>query len=230
MGSPENYYGVFGLTRGLTSTSNVTTFNTTTATGDSGWGKIDSTTAIPSQPWTFSGGTLINSVQSNNNVYARTTTNNAFQQWSGFGLQSGGATAIPTPGAGQALTIVGLQVRLTDAWLSAACAGSTIKADLSWNNGVNWSTAIASPALPTLVGSAGTYTLPAAGGTTSTAAWGGHTWVRNDFTDTNFRIRLQAVRGCGVTPTFNLDMLEVRRLLEHGYDDVHHDRRHQRGP
>jgi Flp pilus assembly protein TadG len=208
MGSPENYYGVFGLTRGLTSTTDVTTFSTSNVLGDSGWGKTDTTTPGASV-WTASSGTLIASVQSNNNNYARTTTNNAFQQWSGFGLQSGGG-AIPNPGAGQVLTIVGLQVRLTDAWLSATCAGSTIKADLSWNNGTSWSTAIATPSLPTPVASAGTYTLPAANGSTSTAAWGAHTWVLNDFTDTNFRARLQAVRGCATTPTFNVDMLEVR--------------------
>ncbi len=212
MGSPENYYGVFGQTRGLTSTSQVTTTTTTTATGDSGWGKTNTTTQTPSTPWTASSGTLIASVQSDNNVYAQTSTNNGVQQWSGFGLLSGGS-AIPSPGAGQTLTIVGLQVRLTDAWIDVSCAGSTIQADLSWNDGTNWSSQIATPSLPTPVGSAGTYALPSSGGATSTAAWGPaspHTWVRNDFTDTNFRVRLTAVRGCGSTPQFNLDMLEVR--------------------
>ncbi len=211
MGSPENYYGVFGLTRGLTSTDQVTTTNTTTAPGDSGWGKVD-TTAPGTANWTASSGTLINSVNSNNNIYARTSTNNSAQQWSGFGLLSGG-TAIPTAGVGQTLTIVGLQVRLTDTWMASACAGTTIKADVSWNGGTTWGSQIATPNLTTPVGSAATSTLPSSGGSTSTTAWGPatpHTWARNDFSDTNFRVRLTVVKGCTTLPQTNVDMVEAR--------------------
>ncbi len=211
MGSPENYYGVFGLTRGLTTTGTTTTMSTSTATGDSGWGRVD-TTAPGTANWTASSGTLIASVNSNNNIYARTSTTALAQQWSGFGLLSG-ATAIPSPGVGQTLTIVGLQLRLTDAWMASACAGTTIKADVSWNGGTNWGSQIATPNLPTPVASAGTYTLPAAGGATSTTAWGPgtpHTWVRADFSDTNFRARLTVVKGCTTLPQTNLDMLEAR--------------------
>ena len=46
------------------------------------------------------------SVNSNNNVYATENTNGEKQQFSTFGLLSGGS-AIPTPGTGQALTIAG---------------------------------------------------------------------------------------------------------------------------
>jgi hypothetical protein len=209
MGSPENYYGVFGQTRGLTSTSDVTTFNTTNALGDSGWGKTN-TTAPAGTPWTFagSGATLINSVQSENDRWARTTTNNATQQWGAYGLLSGGSP-IPSPGAGQVLTIVGLQVRIQDAWLATACTNTRIDTALSWNNGGTWSSTVATPSLGTNQ-SNGDYTLPAANGSTTTTAWGAHTWIRNDFTDANFRIRLTAVRGCATTPQFNVDMLEAR--------------------
>ncbi len=211
MGSPENYYGVFGLTRGLTSTDQVTTTNTTTATGDSGWGMVD-TTAPGTANWTASSGTLIASVNSNNNIYARTSTTNSAQQWSGFGLLSGG-TAIPSPGVGQTLTIVGLQVRLTDTWMASACAGTTIKADVSWNGGTTWGSQIATPNLTTPVGSAATSILPSSGGTTSTTAWGPatpHTWARNDFSDTNFRVRLTVIKGCTTLPQTNVDMVEAR--------------------
>lgn len=208
MGSPENYYGVFGQTRGLTSTSQVTTTNTTTATGDSGW-KTDTATALPSTPWTFSGGTLITSVQADNNVYARTSTNGATQQWGTYGFLAGGA-AIPTPVAGQVLTMVGLEVRITDAFVSAACANSKINTALSWNAGTTWSTAIGTANLATNT-STGDFTLPTTGGSTSTSAWGAHTWLRNDFSDANFRIRLTAAKGCATAgTTLNLDMLEVR--------------------
>ena len=85
MGSPENYYGVFGLTRGLTSPSRPRRLEHHHApTGDTGW--VADTTAPAGTPWTASSGTLVNAVKTNDNVYAQTTTNRATQQWSTFGL------------------------------------------------------------------------------------------------------------------------------------------------
>ncbi|GEM_PF-1184675 len=207
MGSPENYYGVFGLTRGLTSTSTSLVSNTVTTTGDTGWA-LD--TAVPAgTPWTASSGTLINSAKINDNIYARTSTNATTQQWGTFGFLSGGS-AIPSPGGGQVLTMVGLEVRISDAFISAACANSKINIDMSWNAGTNWSTVQATGTLTTNT-STGDWTLPAAGGATSTASWGAHTWVRNDFSDANFRLRFTAVKGCATAGlTLNDDMLEVR--------------------
>jgi Flp pilus assembly protein TadG len=207
MGSPENYYGNFGLTRNLTETSTSIVTTTTTTTGDTGW-KTD--TATPAgTPWTASSGTLIASVQSNNNVTARTSTNNAYQQWSTYGFLSGGS-AIPNPGGGQVLTIEGIQVLISDSYVSASCANSKINVDLSWDNGGNWSTVIGTPNLGTNT-SSGDYTLPSSGGSTSTAAWGPHSWGRNDFNDSNFRIRLTAAKGCATAgTTLNLDQLQVR--------------------
>ena len=211
MGSPENYYGVFGLTRGLTSSVTTLVSNTTTTTGDTGW--VADTTAPAGTPWTASSGTIVNAVKTNDNVYGRTSTNLATQQWSAFGLLSGGA-AVPNPGSGQVLSIVGIQVRLTDAWINAACAGSTVKAALSWNGGSTFGTDVATTALQgTAAANATSFTLPASGGASSTTAWGPgtpHNWVRNDLTDANFRVRLTATRGCAATPQFNLDQLEVR--------------------
>ena len=212
MGSPENYYGVFGLTRGLTSSVTTLVSNTTTTTGDTGW--VADTTAPAGTPWTASSGTIVNAVKTNDNIYGRTSTNLATQQWSAFGLLSGGA-AVPNPGSGQVLSIVGIQVRLTDAWINAACAGSTLKAALSWNGGSTFGTDVATTALQGTAagGNATSFTLPASGGASSTTAWGPgtpHNWVRNDLTDANFRVRLTATRGCAATPQFNLDQLEVR--------------------
>ncbi len=207
MGSPENYYGVFGLTRGLTSSTTTLVSNTVTTTGDTGW-KTD--TAVPAgTPWTASSGTLIASLQANNNVYARTGTNATTQQWGTFAFLTGGS-AIPNPGGGQVLTIKGLEVRISDAFISAACANSKINVDMSWNIGANWSTVQATGILTTNT-SSGDYLLPAAGGATSTATWGVHPWVRNDFSDANFRLRFTAVKGCATAGlTLNADMLEVR--------------------
>ena len=146
------------------------------------------------------------SINSDNNIYATENTNGERQQWTTFGLLSGGS-AIPTPGTGQVLTIAGLEVRLTDAFVSASCSNSTIGVQLSWDGGTTWSTAVATPNLGTSILN-GDYTL---GSNTSTSAWGAHTWGRNDFSDTNFRVRLTANKGCGTSgTTLDLDMLEVR--------------------
>ena len=207
MGSPENYYGVFGLTRGLTSSVTQLVTNTTTATGDTGW---IVPTATPAGTWTASSGTVVASVASNNNVYLRTSTNGATHDWTTFGLTTGGSPLIPSPGSGQSLSIVGMEVRLSDAFVSAACANSNIKVETTWNNGTNWSTQIAStPALTTTT--TADYTVPSAGGSSSTAAWGGHSWVRANFTDANFKLRLTATKGCATAgTTLNLDQLQLR--------------------
>ena len=108
MGSPENYYGNFGLTRGLTSTSTSIQIVHNSSSADSGWALE---TAAPTPTWTASSGTLVNSVTVNDNIYAQTTTASANQQWSTFGLTSGLA-------ANQTVTAInGIEVRLSDTFL-----------------------------------------------------------------------------------------------------------------
>ena len=119
--------------------------------------------------WTPSSGTIQASLNSDNNIYATENTNGEKQQFSTFGLLSGGS-AIPTPGTGQVLTIAGLEVRLTDAFVSVTCSNSTIGVQLSWDGGTTWSTAVLTPNLGTSILN-GDYML---GSSTSTGAWGGH--------------------------------------------------------
>jgi Flp pilus assembly protein TadG len=209
MGSPENYYGVFGDVRNATMTT--TTTSTTSSTGSSQTaGPRTATTAPAGTPWTTSSGTLVDAVSSNNNVYARTNTNGATQQWSAFGFLSGGSPPIPAPitsgNPTTAINIIGLQVSIEDAFVSAACANSTIGVALSWNNGTNWSTIVNTANLGTNV-SNGDYTL---GNNNNTTPWGTHTWIRNDFADTSFRVRLTANKGCGTAgTTLNVDRFRV---------------------
>ena len=120
--------------------------------------------------------------------------------------------------------MTGLEVRLSDAFIQSTtgCGALTnrIGVDLSWDNGTSWSTMVEAPTPPPVTvtlgtnTSAGDYTLPATGGTTSTAVWGptptAHTWVRDDFTDANFRLRLTALKGCTTTTQLRVDMIEVR--------------------
>src|SRR5262245_14336270 len=211
MGSPQNYYGV-GFYEGRLPT-------TTGADGSSGcgtgtWDPAGAGTCTAKTPgnvpsggqWTFSGGTITSSVQSNNDVWARETTNGERQSWNTFGLQSG-TGAIPTPGTDQTLTIKSIEIRLTDAYVSAACSNTFLGVDLSWDNGTSWTNSIITPPLGTNT-SSGDYLF---GNSGSTAPWGSHTWVRNDFSDTNFRVRLTANKGCSTSGTsLNVDMIDVR--------------------
>ena len=118
MGSPDNYYGVGYFVKPETTT----TTDTTHATSDSGW-DVATGSAPAGGQWSQSasggGRTITSMLNQNNNEYAQETTNGQQQQWANFGLQSGGS-GIPTPAANQALTITGLEARLTDAFVSAS--------------------------------------------------------------------------------------------------------------
>ena len=117
-------------------------------------------------------------------LYATENTNGERQQLTAFGLLLGGS-AISTPGTGQTLSIAGLEVRLTDAFVSTSCSNSTIGVQLSWDAGTTWSTAVATPNLGSSILN-GDYLL---GSSSTTSDWGAHTWARNDFSDANFRVR-----------------------------------------
>ncbi|HYO18226.1 MAG TPA: pilus assembly protein TadG-related protein, partial [Dermatophilaceae bacterium] len=131
MGSPENYYGVFGTLRGATFTEWVEQTNVSNTNPDpsSGW-RVATTApaATPVNSWTASSGTLIASVNANNNVYARTAADGAIQPWGTFGIVTPTGGAIPVPAANQVFTITGIEVRLSDAFLSGSCSNSRIRA------------------------------------------------------------------------------------------------------
>ncbi len=203
MGSPENYYGVFGMTRGLATAETVTSTNTTSAGGNSG---LQVPTTAPSGTWTATSGTKQAAVGTNNNVYIQTSTNATIQQFGDFNI------TLPTPNANQSLSIVGLTVQLTDTFVSATCANSKVNVDLTWNASnatPTWSSVVATPNLTTSTST--DYTLPASGGTTSTSAWGGHSWDASDFTNADFQMRITAVKGCATAGTnLRADMIQVR--------------------
>jgi hypothetical protein len=203
MGSPENYYGVFGLTRGLTTTDQVTTF--TNVPGDTGF---DPLTVIPNPPgsvWT----TPLKADGSNDNVFAISgTANGSAQQWSTFSpaFTSGGSPQIPS-GA----VIDGLELQLR-----ALLTGSTnptttcqIQIATTWNGSAGvptWSTTQTTAALTTSENAYGPW-----GTASSTAAWGAHPWVRSDFDNNNFRVRLTWSKpSCGASRTASVDTLQVR--------------------
>lgn len=190
MGSPENYYGVFGPVRGATFTA------TTTAAGDSGW---NPPTATPSNVWT----TPTNADATQNTSYAvSTTTNGSAQQWTTFNLTSG------TPKIPVGATINGIEVEVRGllSGSGATSTNCTLGVDMSWNSGTTWSTAQTTAYLTTT-----NTTLATLGSAASTASWGAHAWTQTDFANTTFRLRLTWNQGsCAATRTASVDTIRLR--------------------
>lgn len=213
MGSPENYYGVFGPVRNATMTTTTTPPPTDVVGANTAAGPRVATNTFTGASWLPAAPGLTTAVNSDNTTYANTTVANAVQQWGNFGLATAAApgSPIPNPVATNPTTsvaITGIVVNLDDTFLSAACAGSKVGVRLNWNAGAagTWSTQVQTVALGTNT-TTGDYTLGLA---TDTVAWGAHGWVRNDFTDANFRVELQALKGCATAGiVFNVDWLRV---------------------
>lgn len=204
MGSPQNYFGV-GFLRDAIETRL-----------DSGWRVA---TGAPSggrwQRSPTSGTSIHSVVAAEDAAFALETTNGHRQRWESFGLATtAGSSPIRNPGTGQVVIIRGIEVRLSNARLSAPCTtpqGSTnrISVELSWDNNSSWSTELITPNLDT--NATADYTLPATGGSSSTSVWGTRTWVRDDFTNANFEVRLTALKGCSTAAVeLRVDRLEVR--------------------
>ncbi len=192
MGSPQNYYGVG------TFVYNEVTTHTTSNGNDTGWDHENS--AISGSGW--SNPTY---AENNDNYYTTATSNNAQQQWGSFGLQGSGG--LPNDST---LVIDGLEVQLADVYLSGwgTSTNCYAQAAVSWNNGGSWSSTQNTSALNTTNSTDKTL-----GSSSSLAAWGAHSWSRNDFSDSNFRVRLTWFEGnsqCSSSRTVNLDQLLVR--------------------
>jgi Flp pilus assembly protein TadG len=207
MGSPENYYGVFGPTRGLTNTATTTTTSSSSSTMNSGW--TVAATSPGAAGWTTTSGTLVSVAATNNNRYALTTWDGNLQEFGSFGLFNAVA-------ANQTVTAIrGIEVRLTDAIKSESnCTTAKIRVALSYNQGANWTSPIAGNLTGNLSTSNQTFTF---GSSSSFAAWPlaspSHSWDVSDLSNTNFRLRLTANKSggsCSASNEIRLDMLEVR--------------------
>jgi Flp pilus assembly protein TadG len=206
MGSPLNYYGVFGTLR----TPGGGTTTTSTTSGNSG---AISPTAATSGTWTATSGTVFEAISTNNLAYARGQSNGA-QHFFGFGTNI--QTGIPSPTASQTLTITGVEVLLDDTWVTPSCSGSFVEAHLA-PDGTTFSTAPSpntlndtQPALqstePNNSNGLGDYII---GSASSTDAFPiGRSWTRADF-GTNFRVRLTARPQCSGAEV-RVDHLQVR--------------------
>ncbi len=209
MGSPDAYYGVGDFWH------YVTTFQTTNTNGTTNLEQPENN--APSGTWSFTSGrnrTVTTVVQDNDNEYAFTSTVNSQQQWANFGLATTNNSPIPNPAANQTVTIRGVEVDVDDVFINSNCGFNQsvrLQLELSWNNGGTWSTPQTTNSLNNNntdfdFGNTNSNTGWGAGN----AGWGTHTWVRNDMTDGNFRVRATYLNtNCG-TKTLSLDQLGVR--------------------
>lgn len=92
----------------------------------------------------------------------------------------------------------GIEVKL-DARVNSTTNAPKICVQISWDGGTTWTTAKSTPTLTT---TNATYILG-----TSTDTWG-RTWTINNFSNTNFRVRVIDVAGSSAR-TFSLDSIAV---------------------
>lgn len=183
MGSPENYYGV-----GYYVATSSETHDETTA------GSNQIATSDGSRTWLYdpNGGSgnwsSPAAARTQDSSYAQSTSGAATsaQSWGDMGI------SLPTPAANQTLVFRGIEVRVRARLSASATSGCTLTTELSWDGGTSWSSGVdlnlTSTSYP---GSPGYVTQ---GSVSSTAAWGGHNWVRDDFSAANFRVRLTYAR------------------------------------
>lgn len=195
MGSPQNYYGV-GFYEGRVATTVNVPGNTATDTGGNPWNAT--ALATTGGQWTFP-----DRAYSNNSSYASETSNNERQVWQDFNL----INEIPTAAS---LVIDGIEVGLTNVSLTGSGTSTNcfVGVEATWDGGATWSTANASSALTTTVTDD-----KIVGSSNSLGMWGSHSWGRNDFSNSNFRVRLTWRNNtvqCASTRGVQLDLLEVR--------------------
>jgi hypothetical protein len=205
MGSPENYYGVFGVLRGATFTRP----QPTPIPGNTG---LDAFTTVPSTVWT----TPTNADATQNTSYAvsPTAATDTSQVWATFNNPNPpGTNQVPA-----AAIIDTIQVEFRG-FINTASTSCKVNVDLSWGAGAagTWSSVQQTPNLTT---TKTTYPLLPATPPADTSAWGPHPWVPGDFTNANFRVRLSwgslagpnqvnTPANCPTTRTVSVDTLRV---------------------
>ncbi len=197
MGSPQNYYGV-GTLKGTT-VSTTTTHNYNSRNS----GLAVATTSPAGTPWVASTGTLVAAVNSSNAAYDYTTTNNATQQFGGFGLND----RSPSRGVdqrqhhrppGHADQGVGVGGVCHDEDRRRPLVGRRHDVDVGRR--------------PDRRAHDDHRPNTTFGTTSATTFWTGHTtWTASDISNANFRVRLTGIKGCATAGTqIRLDQLQVQ--------------------
>jgi hypothetical protein len=182
MGSPENYYGVFGPVR--TPTGGTTTVNAS----DTGW-------LSPSVNKAFeSGWTNVGNVYTSDNLVATATDRKAAWGDFNFSFPSGA-------------TVTGIEARIEARYSGVVKSDCRLSVRLSGENGGGYSNEIKTPNLTQTDPVSPYYVLGS-----STNLWGKASdyWTVSRFTNANFRIQLER-DGCnGTDSPRQVDLIQVR--------------------
>jgi len=184
MGSPQNYYGVGFYENEVQTDTDVPDVS----------GYNAAALSVAGGGWTNP-----DSVFVNDGSYATASANNSAEVWRSFGLQAG----IPND---PTLVIDSVEVRLDNLSLtgSGTSTNCLLKVETSWDGGGSWATAKTAGPLGTT--SSTDYSVG------STVDLWNHTWVRGDFTNSNYRVRLtwqDGTASCASTRDVRLDQLET---------------------
>jgi hypothetical protein len=183
MGSPENYYGVFGTVREATFTEE-TTVDVPRASQGADYSPSDSVS-----------GDWQNPDNAFRTGYTAAGQDGQRQVWGDFGLLRAGG--IPDDAS---LALVGLEVQLRDTARRNGSAGDdcrikvAVSRDLDAAGGPSWSPDVRTDRLG---GSDRDYSV---GDAASLAAWGGGSWTRDDLADGRFGVRLTWEDGSSACP------------------------------
>lgn len=191
MGSPENYYGVFGKLR--TPDGGVTVVDT-----DSGATAYFDPTSTPAGNWTNPSNANVDETSGTPSAATKNSTTNPYQIWGGFGV------TLPSGGG---LSIDGIEVEV-DA-RSTDPVGCTLRAALNWTGTTNV-TSSSWTSVTRSVGLTDSYQYLQFGGPTDT--WG-RSWSTSNLSNANFRIRLQyydSGSACTDGSTTSVDHVHVR--------------------
>ena len=198
MGSPENYYGVFGMLR-------------TPGGGETVKGSSRSTAELGAASgaqgrWTSTGGSVSSAARQLDGVYAESNVDGRTQAFTDFGLH--GASGLPASGAED---ILGVEVLLSGVYLTGSCSDSYVAVHLSKNGGSSWSSPVRSTDndSPDLTTSPADVVVGSASDFDAYAISGG--WSREDFADGRFQVRLRAEKGCSDFSRYlRVDQVQVR--------------------
>ncbi len=188
MGSPDNYYGVFGKVRtpggGIDKVTD----------GDTGWLHVTA-------PKGTSGWANFGAVYQSDNNFATSNANGEQQAWGTPRTALNNSMVVPG-GA----TIAGIEVRLeADRTVGSNCQ---IQVRLSSNDGFSYTTGNGTGIQNTLDLDGNPDAVRVLGGATD--LWNRANWSTSDLADGNFRIRAESVHPGSCNGTINLDYLEVR--------------------
>ncbi len=194
MGSPENYYGVFGQIR--TPAGGTTETSTTSETTD-----LLLPTTAPSGNWTNPA--RAQNATDGGSSATKASTTSPYQAWSGFN--------VPVPGSGS-VSVTGIELQVRAA--SSLAAGCVLRASLSWNaaavtSGTGWTSTTHDITVNSTTQT--TYTVGGAGVT-----WG-RSWTASTLSNTAFRVRLEyrSATGCSSGWTASVDALWIRIYWDH---------------